>query len=170
MSYVDVQGLSNLQEGVSTLRGLMEDGPLAEWLQFFAEPYLKSRIAGRFASEGDDASGKWAALHAATQGFRARDGYPPDHPINVRTGRLRDFAINTHTIQATPGGVTLTKPALGADWLTELKLTHAQRGGTTRRGNAFPARPVAVVSTTDSMALRFNLMGWFEQGFRAGAA
>lgn len=61
-------------------------------------PWLRQRAAGRFATEGDDASGKWAPLKPSTVDIREGGiergiwpGISPEHPINQRTGIMHDY-------------------------------------------------------------------------------
>lgn len=58
------------------------------------QPYIEARIAGRFSNEGDDVSGKWAPLSDTTRHIRETEGYPGEHPINVRTGAMREWLLS----------------------------------------------------------------------------
>src|SRR4051812_39482393 len=57
---------------------------------------LRWRAQNRFTTEGDSASGKWAALRPATEDIREFLGYPRAHPINKRSGELRTFVGQNH--------------------------------------------------------------------------
>jgi hypothetical protein len=129
-------------------------------------PYLQDRMRARFAMEGDDASGQWAALHVRTHWWRemfaATHGLniQKDHPINFRTGELREFA-QTYDLESTATTAELVMPRRLATSVQATKLRHAQRGGTMRRsGTRFPARPVAVLGTRDKTVIDRQLESW----------
>jgi hypothetical protein len=78
---------------------------LAVWLTDEPVMWFKGRAERRFGLEGDDASGKWAPLKAATQSFRQAAGYGPAHPINVRTHQLESYITGTQGLpHGTPTG------------------------------------------------------------------
>lgn len=54
-------------------------------------PWLRERAENRFANEGDDVVGNWEPLSPATNLMRADQGFPPEHPINHRTGELERY-------------------------------------------------------------------------------
>jgi hypothetical protein len=55
----------------------------------------RSEIYRTFASEGSYGGYPWAPLALSTQADRARKGFPPAHPILVRTSRLRDSLLES---------------------------------------------------------------------------
>lgn len=60
------------------------------------ETVLRESVRARFSSEGRPQS-PWPALTAATNLDRIRHGYPPEHPILVRSGALLDsFTLRAH--------------------------------------------------------------------------
>lgn len=99
---------------------------------------LRTRAEQRFVSEGDDATGPWQQLAFATGMIRMYQGFQPFHPINVRTGKLRSFVLNSFTVRALARGATLTMPgdATGEIWK---KFLQAQQGGASksRRGKQY---------------------------------
>lgn len=111
------------------------------------DPYLRKRADERFISEGDSASGKWAPLKKATQEMRTRYGFPPAHPINERTGQLRDH-ITSRDGQVSMIGpaAVLTLPGSGMEWITEQKIMTAQKG---KSKPSTVARPVLALDSED---------------------
>src|SRR5213079_679979 len=65
------------------------------WADSYVDPWLQMRAASRFAQEGDSASGKWKPLSGFTQEWRDLQGYPPEHPINLRSGAFEHFLTET---------------------------------------------------------------------------
>jgi hypothetical protein len=68
---------------------------VGDWMRGDLHDYLVQRASDRFANEGDDASGPWAPLSNATEAIRASRGFPPAHPINVRTHDLQRFILGS---------------------------------------------------------------------------
>lgn len=122
-------------------------------------PYIRERASDRFASEGDDVSGKWAPLQPATQEIRSRGEWPVSatHPINVRTHELERFitqsnaAVWGHTL-----GASLRYPDKQP---TRRSIT--QKMETAQRGRANPrtvARPVLGLNERDLAFTMQSLM------------
>lgn len=60
---------------------------------------VRAGFAVNFASEGRGAGAPWASLALVTMRERRRLGYPPDHPILVRSGGYRDsFVDESHPL------------------------------------------------------------------------
>lgn len=121
--------------------------------------WLQERAEARFASEGDDASGKWLPLSDVTNKIRSQLGYPPVSPINVRTGGMETFVTQAAgDVGVDAFGVTYRFPggSPGPDMLR--KLQGAQHGGARQ-----PARPVAAVNITDAAGV-LGLLGDFILG------
>jgi hypothetical protein len=132
---------------------MLEPASIAGFLMSAVVPYLQKRGKMRFESEGDDVSGKWLPLTEGTQAIRSAAGYGAEHPINVRSGELKDYIIGSTgmpTVEA--GGATLTYPGTPPG-NTDLKnkLAVAQSGGpNTQAGyRPTPARPVLGLNEAD---------------------
>lgn len=120
------------------------------FLKSVATPYVRTRAAQRFASEGDDVSGKWAPLQPATQEIRERLDLPisADHPINRRTGDLEAYITQSDSdVQAFGMGAQMTYPGKlpGSRALNE-KMSTAQTG---RAHPSTVKRPVLGLGITD---------------------
>lgn len=137
---------------------------LAEFLRTDAVEWLQGRAQRRFDSEGDDASGKWAALKWPTENFREAMGVDRQHPINKRTGSLEEFVTGSRGVVAPRGqGAALIWPGPAGDPILEGKFATAQKGK--RKPNTV-ARPVAAVSQIDVAGLESALSAWM--GVRTG--
>jgi hypothetical protein len=148
---------------IKHLENKIEPAGLSTFLQTVVDPFIRNRIDQRFSSEGDDVSGKWHPLAQATQMIRASYGFPPDHPINKRTGKLHAQLVG-HNSDVKPNGfgATLTHPAPGVlDPLTTKKLTTAQSGSS--RPNTQP-RPVIGVNENDLLFVTSSLTAYLIQG------
>lgn len=55
--------------------------------------YILNKHEGMFAGERDPFGNKWAPLAPSTVAFRTYMGYGGAHPINVRTGELRESIV-----------------------------------------------------------------------------
>ena len=139
---------SDVQEVLESLDTAHSPEALAAFMAGTIGPYLQERARLRFAKEGDDVSGPWAPLSATTQAFRESGGFPPDHPINHRTGRLEYYITGTPA-GATPtssGGAMLTFPGTPPTGETARKVATAQYG---RANPRTPARPVLGINEGD---------------------
>lgn len=136
---------------------------LAQFLYGGVQPWLEQRAAERFASEGDDASGKWLPLAPATVEIRESQGFEGSHPINKRTGELEQYITQSQVdVTAAPGVGTLRFPGRNApSKAVAEKLSTAQRGRTYPRT---PARPVLALNEKDLSVvmtqLAFHVKGW----------
>jgi hypothetical protein len=135
---------------------------LGMFLESVVDPWIRQRISARFASEGDDMSGKWHPLAVATQQIRAYYGHPPDHPINVRSGDLRSFLISEDSdIKMWGGGASLIHPPQGS-----ASPMMAKKIATAQGGSSFPptpARPVIGVDENDLVFITSSLAAWLTQ-------
>lgn len=113
-------------------------------------PWLQMRAADRFSQEGDDAVGKWSPLKQATMYLRANQGFPPAHPINVRTGQMRNFIVHASgNVTAAPGIASLNWPGpTGRIKSIDEKIRTAQMG---KPSPSTVARPVLAVSMKDTI-------------------
>lgn len=146
----------------SSLEDKLDPSGLVSFLETEVDPYIRGRIAGRFSTEGDDVSGRWHPLTRATQYYRARQGYPPAHPINVRTRQMRDFLVHTRSQVRSSGlEVILLHPPPVADSELNRKIATAQ-GGKSSPGT--PPRPVIGVNENDLLFITSSLAAYLIQG------
>jgi hypothetical protein len=74
--------------------------------QLIKEGTIQKAILERFKTEGNSSGTPWAPLKTETTRQRKNLGFPPEHPILVRTGVLMDAAVNAGLV-ATEKGITL---------------------------------------------------------------
>jgi hypothetical protein len=125
----------------------------ASGLQDFMEntmvPFLQMRADRRFAIEGDEVSGRWLPLKRATTLMRLRQGYPPQHPINVRSGQMKTWITSADgNVRAQHGMADLTWPGNPPGGTMLKKIQTAQMG------QAYPStapRPVIGVGDDDNI-------------------
>ena len=126
---------------------------IGRWLQVEAVQILQNAAADRFDSEGDSASGKWAPLAPATNNIRAFYGFGPAHPINNRTGGLRQWVTkNQGDVAVGPTSILRWPDKPPRDDGLARKLATAQEGGGRNKLGlrAGPARPVIAADETDA--------------------
>ena len=128
------------------------------------DDYLGNRAADRFAVEGDDASGNWAPLTETTRRIKEALGAPADE-INIRTGDLAAWVIETSDVESNGLGVTLTKPSqeIFSDPVATTKLQHAQQGTDSNPlfpGAVTPPRPVVALAERDMATIVQMLQAW----------
>ncbi len=164
---IQVEIIGAEMEDVYRMFSMIEFRLSAPMAMFFLahtmEPWLRDRAEARFDAEGDDAAGRWQALHPTTEHFRQSQGFPASHPINHRTGELERYITQEPGRTAgVAGGVQLTFPGTppGSKWLTQ-KLETAQRG---RSYPSTPARPVLAVSWADMNFYMSVLAHYIENG------
>lgn len=166
----DVLAVLRQVELATNTIGLREflGGPVVEWLQ--------ERADHRFASEGDDASGQWPDLTWGTQQIREALGFPREHPINVRTGDLRDWVVNSDGKVSALGplGAELEWPGTAPDAEIESKFKVAQKGANYGENPMFPTsgtvpRPVARVNAVDLEAVLEAYVMWLPVFVAQGA-
>lgn len=135
--------------------GALSPLSLSAFLREEGLQFLRERADVRFGQEGDDASGPWPALAWPTVQIRQSKGFPGEHPINVRTGSLKQW------ITSSRGAVTQTGTGAAASWpgegtpLQEEKLATAQGK---KRG--VPARPVLAANELDLYVLTSGVAHW----------
>jgi hypothetical protein len=144
----------------------LEDRTSPQGLQDFlddkVDDFIRNRISDRFTKEGDDVSGAWHPLEQATQQIRASYGYPADHPINVRTGQLKAFLVNSHSdIKTDATGATLQHPPVTGDAAMNKKIATAQSGSSYP---STPARPVIGVNQNDLLFVTSELVAYLMEG------
>jgi len=141
-------------------------GPgLVAFLNGKVGPWLHERAEARFRNEGDDVTGPWAPLKPATQRIRASKGFPPAHPINIRTGEMERYILGGTFQAAIPGqgGAVLSFPGSGQGGSKELreKMRTAQQGKT--QPNTV-ARPVLGMNEKDLEFVLFELASHIQRG------
>lgn len=156
---------SDVQELLENLDTAHSPTALAAFMRGTVGEYLQQRAKNRFRQEGDDVSGPWAPLSGTTEQFRASAGYPPDHPINHRTGRLEHYITGTKVGAAATatGGAILTFPASPPRGETAQKLATAQFGKTRPRT---PPRPVLGINEADVTFATLALHHYIENAAR----
>lgn len=154
---------SGAQAVFEALNERLESDALVDFMRKEIEPYIKLRIEGRFAAEGDDVTGQWHPLTVATKLIRARNGFPPDHPINVRTGKMKDYLVHSPSdIKIQGPEVELTHPGPTGDRELQDKIRTAQEGKTKPRT---PARPVLGLNENDLLFITSELAAYLTEGF-----
>ncbi len=144
----------------------LSDNGLQEFLEDHADPYLKDRVAARFAAEGDDAVGMWLPLDPHTVIIRQGLGYGGAHPINVRTHDMVNYLLHSGPETGTvSGGMELTFPARGAPTPVQEKIKTAQAG---KPLPMTPPRPVVALSNTDEREIGILLSDYLMDGLVGG--
>lgn len=116
---IDIQIVGNSDQVDTMLKYLdtaLNPLALVNFLTYDVSPWLGERAEMRFRGEGDDAVGQWAPLKPTTNAIRQSKGFPPVHPINLRTGELENYILSGTFSQAVPNsiGATLAFPGPGA--------------------------------------------------------
>ena len=151
---------------VVALRDRLSNTGLEDFLEDYADPYLKQRVQSRFAAEGDDAVGMWVPLNPATVLIRQGLGYGGAHPINVRTHDLVNYLLHSGPdVSGIPDGAELTFPARGAPTPIQEKIETAQQG---KPLPMTPPRPVVALSQTDEREIGILLADYLLQGLVGG--
>lgn len=160
--YLDIStDKSHLDDVLASLEDKLNPVGLSMFLSLIVDPFLRNRIEQRFQSEGDDVTGRWHPLAIATQQIRASYGFPPDHPINIRTNKMHAWLVGTQSdIQPNGMGATLTHPPPGASGVLMKKLATAQGGSTNPPTSP---RPVIGMNENDLMFITSSLVAWLAQ-------
>lgn len=160
----------SVEEVLRNLESTFESASLADFLRNEATSHLRARARSRFSSEGDDATGKWLPLKESTNAIRRKLGFPPAHPINVRTGELKAYVlVAPPAIIQTAGAATLTWPGNVGGGRIEEKFLTAQIGSDVNHqypGSYTPPRPVVGVSVNDMIQLQAETLEFIF--FKAG--
>jgi hypothetical protein len=121
---------------------------LAAFLHGAVGPWVKERAADRFASEGDDVTGRWEPLAETTVEIREGYGFEGAHPINKRTGELEEYITEGAIgITVTPGVGVMKYPENPPSTKSlKTKLSTAQQGRTHPKT---VARPVLGLNERD---------------------
>lgn len=136
--------------------------PLWEWM---AEDFWEHEKQA-FDAEGPG----WASLKRSTQWNRLYSGYPPSHPILVRTGALRasltdgnaDGAINEMYPTEMSVGTDLKTP----DGRYTLGMLHQTGTRPHKRSpNGMVARPPVIIGPELRESWRSDITTWFQEEF-----
>lgn len=147
---------------VDELRDRLDAAGLSQFLEKVVEPFIKLRIENRFGSEGDDVTNAWQPLRVATQLIRASYGFPPDHPINVRTSQMKDFLVNSRSdIKASGADVELIHPPPTGSRSLDDKIKTAQMGKSKPKT---PPRPVLGFNENDLLFVTSELAAYLVEG------
>lgn len=144
-----------VEEALDRLQSAFSNVSMVKFMRGAVQPHLHERATQRFESEGDSASGKWKPLTDYTNKDRQKQGFSAAHPINVRTGQLRDFITNQDgDISQTgiAGTMRLDMPGGTSDDELLSKLETAQLGrdpNPNPKFNPVPARPVMALDRLD---------------------
>jgi hypothetical protein len=127
-------------------------------------PWVKERAEMRFASEGDEVSGRWAPLETSTQEFRANGpwGVGSSHPINRRSGDLEEYITKSNSSIVTGGdSAIMYYPDTAPTGPLKEKVETAQGG---KAKPKTPARPVLGLGANDLLYTMEALQFYVEHG------
>jgi hypothetical protein len=132
----------------------MSSESLADFMSKNVYPYLRDQSLDRFETEGDETTGKWAALSDASERWRRWDGVGTDD-INRRTGKLEEFirqAVPT-IVRGADSAILQYPGGMPGDKYTAQKYRVAQRGQAAgvdkRRQPKTPPRPIVAVGAEE---------------------
>lgn len=132
---------------------------LSLYLRERAFPVLRDEVMDRFASEGDSKSGPWDPLTDTTQDIRSALGYPPAHPINVRSSEMMNFLRDSRQIRFGEDWAEMDYPGDTDDPVLERKLQTAQEGSTDNPLGYRPTPPRPVLAEPGDMEVGELLEG-----------
>lgn len=175
MALIGLWGVADTAQVNAELARLMmrlRQSSLRIFMQDKVRPFINQRTRDRFRTEGDDASGKWEQLQLTTGRIRMFKGYPPLHPINVRSGQLRNFVTTSSRVSNVGRyGASLTFPGALPRGELRNKLEIAQVGGRGKQSRhhagpnrAAPARPVLALGFVDQQFVGYSLLDWIKVG------
>lgn len=144
------------------------------WMNTDLHDYFASETISRFSDGIDRNTGVWRKLSDATEHLREQQGYDPDWPINVRTGELFDYVVNTFRIDTDGQDLTFVTPDdERVDATTAIKLEHAQFGASDNPIEGFgptPPRPViGFDADADAQAILMNFTNHIVDFLRGAA-
>lgn len=151
---------SDVLRTIDTLDRRLET-EVGNWMRDDLHDHLVARARDRFAGEGDDASGPWAPLQPATEAIRARKGFSPAHPINVRTHDLENFITGNAGSVIGAGTWIYQWPNDPPDAELHDKLQTAQIGRVNPRT---VSRPVLALGVTDYNDILDSLAAFIVNG------
>lgn len=152
-----------VQEMLNKIDSALSPVGLATFLHGAVAPWVQERAADRFASEGDDVTGKWAPLEQATIEIRENEGFGGAHPINRRTGELEEYITQGQVgVTAAPSVAVMTYPKNPPSGKSlRQKMETAQKG---RRTPNTVARPVLGLNERDLGAVMTMLAFFVKDG------
>jgi hypothetical protein len=157
--YVDVDVAVDPSDAKDTFNKLdtaLRAAGLENFLLNVVAPYLQKRASDRFASEGDAASGRWSPLRKSTERYRMAGGYPPAHPINVRSGEMRNYLLGDPGQARVGNGMAILNwPGRPGSPLVNKKIRTAQQGSNTTR-----PRPVLAIDQDDNIFISASLTSY----------
>jgi hypothetical protein len=144
---VDVDD-DNVEELLSRTSNALSTVGMYAFLHGAVGTWLQRRARDRFAAEGDDVSGPWLPLEPYTNQARSAAGFPPEHPINRRTGDLEAYITGSGgwDVVSAGGFSQLTYPGTTPTGTLATKVSTAQGGALYP---STPARPVLGVNEVD---------------------
>lgn len=142
-----------LQKLLDHIRDRLSPQGLTQYMRADIYQAMRERVEDRFDGEGDSTVGIWAPLSEATENIREALGFPPDHPINVRTGSLKRFVETSHLATPMATGAELAMPGPFSSELIETKFRRAQqgkaRGGSKEAKRKITPRPVLAIGQAE---------------------
>lgn len=135
---------------------------LAAFLEGPAHDYFAEQIYGRFVDEGDTKSGFWEPLHDATVDIRRAMGYSGDHPINERTGELKEWVTEEFEMMGGDDWAQMDLPGSAPTARHAEKLKTAQQGRAVNPLGYGPTgpRPVLAHTEDDLASILMRLQDW----------
>lgn len=165
MSEIVLEGMEEVRAFFLRAQRGVAGSNMAFWLKTQASPYLRDQVAQNFNRQGTRRR-RWPKLSGYTRADRQRHGFPPDRPILIRTGALRDWLDRDAGTTSVDGvGATLRWPHPVTGEL-QSKFEAAQQGlnpnPLTSQWRPVPARPVAEIDAVDASTLTEAFKKWYE--------
>lgn len=110
-------------------------------------------LARHFDSEGAHGGTPWPDLAVSTQYDRRTQGYPPDHPILVRSGMLRDSFVDPEA----PGSISEHGPFR---WARGSTVEGAAAHQTGTKDGRLPKRAIIEMNDADRHRLLRPIRNW----------
>lgn len=99
----------------------LDDGHLSDFTQDQFQEIMRDVSRSNLATESDKA-GPWQPLSNATIFLRQMAGFPGEHPINERTGQMKNFLLNAKARGGPTGGGAEFEWPDGASGVLYMKL------------------------------------------------
>jgi hypothetical protein len=167
---VDQGDKAKLDALIQHIRVQLSPRGLADLMRADIFREMRERVQDRFAAEGDTTVGAWSPLSTATENIRSSMGFPPDHPINERTGLLRGWVERSHVVTPMATGAELQMPGPFPSALMETKFRRAQqgkaKGGSKEAKRTMPARPVLAIGNVEKDLVDQRMMLFVDRVLR----